>query len=109
LLRQRRSTHSISFHLPRNEASELGPKATFSFSAVFAEVHPDPDLGLGRLSRFVGAYDCGRVINPKTARGQAIGGIIWGVGHALLERTETDPTVPIGNPVLFEKMAFIRC
>ena len=68
-----------------------GPKATFSFSAVFAEVHVDPDLGLVRLSRFVGAYDCGRVINPKTARSQAIGGIIWGVGHALLEQSETDP------------------
>jgi len=68
-----------------------GPKATFSFSAVFAEVHLDPDLGLVRLSRFVGAYDCGRVINPKTARSQAIGGIIWGVGHALLEQSETDP------------------
>src|SRR6185295_14344829 len=69
-----------------------GPKATFSFSAVFAEVHVDPDLGLVRLNRFVGAYDCGRVINPKTARSQAIGGIIWGVGHALLEQSETDPT-----------------
>ena len=68
-----------------------GPKATFSFSAVFAEVHVDPDLGLVRLSRFVGAYDCGRVINPKTARSQAIGGIIWGVGHALFEQSETDP------------------
>jgi len=75
------------------DPSPEGPKATFSFSAVFAEVHVDPDLGLVRLSRFVGAYDCGRVINPKTARSQAIGGIIWGVGQALLERTETDPTL----------------
>jgi xanthine dehydrogenase YagR molybdenum-binding subunit len=55
-----------------------GPKAVFSFSAVFAEVRVDPDLGLVRLSRFVGAYDAGRIINPKTARSQAIGGIIWG-------------------------------
>src|SRR5579871_4010033 len=75
------------------DPSPEGPKATFSFSAVFAEVHVDPDLGLVRLSRFVGAYDCGRVINPKTARSQAIGGIIWGVGQALLERTETDPAL----------------
>jgi xanthine dehydrogenase YagR molybdenum-binding subunit len=62
-----------------------GPKAIFSFSAVFAEVRVDPDLGLVRLNRFVGAYDAGRIINPKTARSQAIGGIIWGVGQALLE------------------------
>ena len=64
----------------------------FSFAAVFAEVRVDPDLGLVRLNRFVGAYDAGRIVNPKTARSQAIGGIIWGVGQALLEQSETDPT-----------------
>ncbi len=68
-----------------------GRKAIFSFSAVFAEVSVDPDLGLVRLNHFVGAYDAGRIINPKTARSQAIGGIIWGVGQALLEQSETDP------------------
>jgi xanthine dehydrogenase YagR molybdenum-binding subunit len=91
--------------LARNTMSELvadgnydpveeanGPKAVFSFAAVFAEVRVDPDLGLVRLNRFVGAYDAGRIINPKTARSQAIGGIIWGVGQALLEQSETDPT-----------------
>jgi xanthine dehydrogenase YagR molybdenum-binding subunit len=70
-----------------------GPRAIFSFSAVFAEVRVDPDLGLVRLNRFVGAYDAGRIVNPKTARSQAIGGIIWGVGQALLEQTETDPVL----------------
>jgi xanthine dehydrogenase YagR molybdenum-binding subunit len=67
-----------------------GPKAIFSFSAVFAEVRVDPDLGLVRVNRFVGAYDAGKIINPKTARSQAIGGTIWGVGQALLEQTEMD-------------------
>jgi Molybdopterin-binding domain of aldehyde dehydrogenase len=76
---------------PVEEAN--GPKAVFSFSAVFAEVRVDPDLGLVRLNRFVGAYDAGRIINPKTARSQAIGGIIWGVGQALLEQSETDPVM----------------
>jgi len=70
-----------------------GPKAIFSFAAVFAEVRVDPELGLVRLSRFVGAYDAGRIINPKTARSQAVGGIIWGVGQALLEQSETDPVL----------------
>jgi xanthine dehydrogenase YagR molybdenum-binding subunit len=70
-----------------------GPRAIFSFSAVFAEVRVDHDLGLVRLNRFVGAYDAGRIVNPKTARSQAIGGIIWGVGQALLEQTETDPVL----------------
>jgi xanthine dehydrogenase YagR molybdenum-binding subunit len=68
-----------------------GPKAIFSFSALFAEVRVDAELGLVRLSRFVGAYDAGRIINPRTARSQAIGGIIWGVGQALMEQSETDP------------------
>jgi len=76
-------------YAPVEEAN--GPKAIFSFSAVFAEVSVDPDLGLVRLNRVVGAYDAGRIINPKTARSQAIGGIIWGVGQALLEQSETDP------------------
>lgn len=71
----------------------LGPKAVFSFAAVFAEVRIDPDLGLVRLNRLVGAYDAGQIVNPKTARSQAIGGIIWGVGQALLEQSETDPTL----------------
>src|SRR5467141_2405773 len=74
---------------PVEEAA--GPKAIFSFSAVFAEVRVDPDLGLVRLKRFVGAYDAGRILNPKLARSQAIGGIIWGIGQALLEQSETDP------------------
>ena len=75
------------------DPSPEGAKATFSFSAVFAEVRVDPDLGLVRLNRFVGAYDCGRVINPKTARSQAMGGITWGVGQALMEQSETDPAM----------------
>jgi xanthine dehydrogenase YagR molybdenum-binding subunit len=54
-------------------------------------VRVDPDLGLVRLSRLVGAYDAGKIVNPKTARSQAIGGIIWGTGQALLEQSETDP------------------
>ncbi len=74
---------------PVEEAN--GPKAIFSFSAVFAEVRVDPDLGIVRLNRFVGAYDAGQIINPKTARSQAIGGVIWGVGQALLEQSEIDP------------------
>ena len=76
---------------PVEEAA--GPKAIFSFSAVFAEVRVDPDLGIVRLNRLVGAYDAGRILNPKTARSQAIGGIIWGVGQALLEQSETDPAL----------------
>ena len=43
-----------------------------------------------RVSRVVTVIDAGRIINPRTARSQALGGIIWGVGEALLEQSETD-------------------
>jgi xanthine dehydrogenase YagR molybdenum-binding subunit len=76
---------------PVEEAN--GPKAIFSFAAIFAEVRVDEDLGQVRLRRLVGAYDAGRIINPKLARSQAIGGIIWGTGQALMERSETDPAL----------------
>lgn len=72
------------------EPDELDAE-TKSFGAVFAEVSVDEELGTIRARRIVGAYDAGCVINPKTARSQLIGGIIWGIGMALHERTEVDP------------------
>ncbi|HXT17173.1 MAG TPA: xanthine dehydrogenase family protein molybdopterin-binding subunit [Gemmatimonadaceae bacterium] len=62
-----------------------------AFGAVCVEVRVDPDLGTVRLSRVVGAYGGGRVLNPKTARSQIIGGIVYGIGMALLEDTLIDP------------------
>ncbi|MGE0370709.1 MAG: xanthine dehydrogenase family protein molybdopterin-binding subunit [Gammaproteobacteria bacterium] len=62
-----------------------------AFGAVFVEVRVDPDLGSVRVPRIIGAYDVGRVINPKTARSQCIGGMVQGVGMALLEQAEWDP------------------
>ena len=62
----------------------------FSFGAVFAEVRVDRDIPIPRVGRIVGVYDAGRILNPKTARSQMTGGIIWGIGQALLERSEMD-------------------
>jgi xanthine dehydrogenase YagR molybdenum-binding subunit len=62
-----------------------------SFGAQFAEVRVDPELGEIRVSRFVGAYAAGRILNRKTARSQAIGGITMGIGMALMEATRLDP------------------
>jgi xanthine dehydrogenase YagR molybdenum-binding subunit len=69
---------------------EESPVALFSFGAVFAEVRVDEDIPIPRVSRVVGVYNAGRIINPKTARSQMTGGIIWGIGQALLERTSMD-------------------
>ena len=64
--------------------------AMHAFGAQFAEVRIDADLGQIRVSRFVGAFDAGRVMNAKTARSQLIGGIVYGLGMALLEETHVD-------------------
>lgn len=63
-----------------------------SSGAQFAEVSVDPDLGQVRVTRFVGVFDCGRIINPKTARSQLIGGVTMGLGMALMEHTDVDHT-----------------
>jgi xanthine dehydrogenase YagR molybdenum-binding subunit len=62
-----------------------------SFGAHFAEVRVDPELGTVRVSRWVGAFTAGRILNAKTARSQAIGAITYGIGMALLEETRIDP------------------
>jgi xanthine dehydrogenase YagR molybdenum-binding subunit len=62
-----------------------------SFGAQFCEVRYDEDLARLRIARFIGVFDCGRIINPKTARSQMMGGIIMGLGMALLEDTVRDP------------------
>jgi xanthine dehydrogenase YagR molybdenum-binding subunit len=62
-----------------------------SFGAQFVEVRVDAELGRVRVERALGVFDCGRILNPKTARSQMIGGITWGIGMALLEETVRDP------------------
>lgn len=59
-----------------------------SFGAQFAEVRVDEDLGTIRVWRFVSVQDVGRIMNEKTARSQIIGGVIYGMGRALTEKTE---------------------
>ncbi|EHK55719.1 xanthine dehydrogenase family protein molybdopterin-binding subunit [Allomesorhizobium alhagi] len=61
-----------------------------SFGAVFTEVAVDPDLGETRVRRIVGAYGAGRIVNPKTARSQCVGGMIGGIGMALMEHSIVD-------------------
>ena len=61
-----------------------------SFGAVFVEVAVDPDLGETRVRRIVGAYGAGRIVNPKPARSQCIGGMIGGIGMALMEHSVVD-------------------
>jgi xanthine dehydrogenase YagR molybdenum-binding subunit len=62
-----------------------------ALGAVFAEVAVDPDLGETRVRRMVGAYGAGRIVNPKIARSQCTGGMIGGIGMALMEHSVVDP------------------
>jgi xanthine dehydrogenase YagR molybdenum-binding subunit len=64
--------------------------AMHAHGAVFAEVRVDPDLGQVRVTRMVGAFAAGRVINPRMVRSQYLGGMIWGVSFALHEQAVTD-------------------
>jgi len=62
----------------------------YAYGAVFAEVAVDSLLATVRIRRIYGCYDAGRVINPKLAHSQAIGGMVGGIGMALLEGTRLD-------------------
>jgi len=64
--------------------------AMHAHGAVFAEVKVDPDLGQVRVTRMVGAFAAGRVINPRMVRSQYFGGMIWGISFALHEQAITD-------------------
>src|SRR4029078_7475573 len=63
----------------------------YSFGTHFVEVRVDPDFGTIRVGRVMSAFDVGRVLNLKTARSQALGGVVMGIGMALLEETVRDP------------------
>jgi xanthine dehydrogenase YagR molybdenum-binding subunit len=76
---------------------------TAASGAHFCEVRVDADTGELRVTRFVGAFDVGTVINAKTAASQLRGGIVMGLGMALAEETLVDPrTGRIMNPSLSE-------
>jgi xanthine dehydrogenase YagR molybdenum-binding subunit len=64
--------------------------SSYSYGAVFAEVTVDELLGLVRVRRIFAAYDGGRVVSPKLAHSQAIGGMVAGIGWSLLEGTVLD-------------------
>jgi len=82
---------------------ELQHWSMHSFGAMFAEVRVNAITGETRVSRFLGSFDCGRILNAKTAASQFRGGIIMGLGLALMEETQWDTRKGrIMNPSLAE-------
>lgn len=83
-----RQRESLSFTTTSCGAAD-GPVSQ-SFGAHFCEVEVDEDIGRASVTRWVAVMDCGRVLNPKLARNQVMGGITFGLGMALLEQVPYD-------------------
>lgn len=65
--------------------------SSHSFNANFAEVWVSQSTGMVRVKRFLAVTGAGKILNPKTARSQIIGGNVWGIGMALTEESMIDP------------------
>jgi xanthine dehydrogenase YagR molybdenum-binding subunit len=74
----------------QRDADVAGRFSMHAFGAVFAKVAIDPDVGTIRVRRALGVYAAGRIVNPLLASSQCSGGMIGGIGMALMERTVLD-------------------
>ena len=86
-----------------SDPEEMQAYSMHSFGAIFCQVRVNTTTGETRVDRVLGSYDCGRVINAKTAASQFRGGIIMGLGLALMEDTNFDERAGrVMNPSLAE-------
>jgi xanthine dehydrogenase YagR molybdenum-binding subunit len=72
------------------EPPDAARYAVHSFGAHFVEARVDVDTGEVRVPRMLGVFSCGRIVNPRTARSQFIGGMTFGLSMALHERSVVD-------------------
>lgn len=94
---------SVSVTQAASQPLELMHWSMHSHSALFCEVRVNQVTGETRIDRFLGAFDCGRILNPRTAISQFRGGIIMGLGMVLMEETQFDErNGRIMNPSLAE-------
>ncbi len=94
---------SIDIEKESSPPMELMKYSMASYAAQFCEVRVHEETGEVRVSRWLCSLDCGRVVNPKTATSQLRGGIIMGIGMALMEETLFDDRRGrIMNPSLAE-------
>ncbi|MPR05452.1 xanthine dehydrogenase family protein molybdopterin-binding subunit [Microvirga tunisiensis] len=87
-IRRLEHPYETLFHFTPGDAKKRF--SMHAFGAVFAEVAVDPDLCEARVNRIVGSYGLGRIVNPKTTRSQVIGGMVGGIGMALMEHSPMD-------------------
>ncbi|MEM7737697.1 MAG: xanthine dehydrogenase family protein molybdopterin-binding subunit [Deinococcota bacterium] len=82
----------LSHHAKTGRTFGMGSKfAKASFGAIFTGVAVDPLTMVMKVKRMVGAFACGRIIEPLPACNQILGGMVWGMGQALFEETRLDP------------------
>lgn len=87
---KRHKKAAVEATLESKPGEEMKKYSMHAFGAQFVEVRVDPDFGTVRVARVVSGFAAGRIINPKTAHSQAIGGIVGGMGMALLEEAVRD-------------------
>jgi xanthine dehydrogenase YagR molybdenum-binding subunit len=93
----------ISVEGTASQPTEAQHWSMHSYGAMFCEVRVNAVSGEVRVSRFLGSFDCGKILNAKTAMSQFRGGIIMGLGLALMEETQFDErTGRVMNPSLAE-------
>ena len=88
---ERSGQPEISARISTQEKEDRKHFSLHSFGAHFVEARVDEDTGEVRIARAVGAFAAGKILNPKTARSQFYGGMVWGIGFALEEHTVRDP------------------
>src|SRR4051812_17139771 len=87
---KRHKKESVEVTQESKPGEEQKKYSMHAFGAQFVEVRVDPDVGTVRVARVVSGFAEGRIINPKTAHSQGIGGIVGGLGMALLEEAVRD-------------------
>lgn len=90
ILRRNNLGHVGLLHRSTPNSGERSKYSIASHGVLFVEAKVDEDIGTVRVTRIVQATAAGRIVNPKGAHSQEIGGAVWGIGMALTEKTELD-------------------
>jgi carbon-monoxide dehydrogenase large subunit len=88
--------------VPEIEETFHNHKHTYAYGTAAAHVTVDPDTGQVALIDLLLVEDAGRIVNPMTLKGQAIGGIVQGLGGALLEHIIYDDDAQVVSATLGE-------
>jgi xanthine dehydrogenase YagR molybdenum-binding subunit len=89
LMRKNNMTEIVEVYEAKPSA-ERRKYAMQAHGAQFVEVKVDESLGIVKVTRIIEATACGKIMNPKAAHSQEMGGVVWGIGMALHEATEVD-------------------